>query len=281
MKEIPELSDVKCITPQDLESSYLETGYSCRLSDPLTSMVHCHSFYELIYCIAGSCTHVVNNKKYPFYEGSIFIVPPRSVHYFVDFYATTALTICISPEKFEFFLKAFSLSHDPCYKDGNAPFFLEISSAEKPFFHNLYSQIMSHPPLDRTPYFNLFLAHTLSCKIQQTLPKQPISSTFLKALAKMKTLPNAREGMPAFLRLANVSHSHLCRLSRQHLGMSPQEYITGIRLQYAHDIISEESVPFEEVAEMVGFSSYPHFCQLFKKYYNISPSMLRKQSHPR
>lgn len=254
-----------------------ETGYCCRLVDPFTTAEHSHDFYELTYCKSGSTTHVINGKKYVFPENSIFIVPPNGTHYFIDFYNVSALTICICPTKFETFLKAFSLENDPCFRPGNEPFFLELPTSEEPYYRNLYSHIMISEPLDRTPYLKLFLSRTLSCKMQQDLDKRPIPNSFLNAISEMEKLANAREGISAFLRLTNFSHAHLCRLSKQYLNMTPHEYINNIRLQYAYSIIVEEHASYEEIAEFVGFASYPHFCKLFQERYHISPSKLRNK----
>ncbi len=272
------MEKITCLTQEDLTFPYSETGYCCRLIDPFSNSVHCHDFYELTYCVAGSVTHVINGKKYDFLEDSIFIVPPSSSHYFIDFYTATALTICIEAAKFETFLTAFSLEDEPCFKNNSEPCFLKLPTSEKSYFRNLYRHIIVNKPLERTSYINLFVSRTLSCKVEQALDKHPIPTDFLKAAAEMEKLENAREGISAFLRLSNFSHAHLCRLSKQYLNMTPHEYINSIRLQYAYSIIIEESIKYEEVAEFVGFSSYPHFCKLFQECFHISPSKLRKQN---
>ena len=265
------------LSEEELTFPFSETGYCCRTLDPFTSTDHSHDFYELTYCVAGAPIHVINDKPYAFPENSIFIVRPNDTHYFTDFHSATALTICINSAKFEAFLKVFSLENEPCFLAGNEPFFLELPKSEVPYFRNLYGHIMMSEPLERTPYFKLFLSRTLSYKIQQALDKRPVPNEFLKAISEMEKLENAREGVAAFLRLTNFSHAHLCRLSKQYLHMTPHEYVNNIRLQYAHSMIIEESTGYDEVAELVGFSSYPHFCKLFQETYHISPSKLRNQ----
>ncbi len=268
----------KCLTKEDLTFPYQETGYCCRLTDPFSNREHAHDFYELTYCMVGSATHVIKGKRYAFPEDSIFILPPKTTHYFIDFYTATALTVCIDSAKFKTFLDSFSLENESCFQENGEPFFLKLPTSEKPYFRNLYSHIMIREPLERTPYFYLLLSRTLACKIQQNLDKHPIPNEFLRAISEMEKLENAREGISAFLRLTNFSHAHLCRLTKQYLHMTPHEYVNNIRLQYAHAIILEEDIRYEEVAEFVGFSSYPHFCKLFQKYFHTSPSKLRNQN---
>ena len=271
------MNSVQHLSESDLIFPFAETGFCCRSLDPFTNSEHTHSFYELIYCTSSCPTHVINGKKYEFPRNSIFIISPMERHYFIDFHNAAAITICIDVKKFQTLLNFFSLENDLCFHAGNAPFFLELPTSEEPFFRNLYSRMLICDPLQRTPYLKLFLSRVLGCKLQQDLDKHPIPNDFLKAVSEMEKFKNVQKGVPAFLQLANVSHAHLCRLSNQYLHMKPHEYINKIRLQYAYTMIVEESMDYEEIAELVGFSSYPHFCKLFRETYNTSPSKLRNK----
>lgn len=263
------------LTEKDLYFPYLETGYSCRTHDPYTSKEHSHDFYELIYCMSGAVTHTVDGKKYVFPENSIFIIAPNTFHYFSDYQFSTALTICINSETFKSHIEIFSLEDVTCFDTNNFPLFLKISSKEQPFFRNLCRHIYLSSSLERVPYSVLFINRALSCIFQENIKTFSVPSDFFKAVTEMEKIENAREGISAFLRMANVSHTHLCRLTSKYLGTTPHEYINRIRLQYAHAIILEDDIGFEEIATIVGFSSYPHFCKLFKKAYHISPSQVR------
>ncbi len=257
---------------------YHETGYCCSLADSLSDTAHCHDYYELTYCITGLTTYVINDKQYEFPENSIFIIPPNTTHYFINFDAASTLTICINTANFNKLGDAFSLMNKPYFEATDEPLFLKLPTSEIYFFRNLYNHIIICQPLEQTPYLTLFVSRALSCKTQHTLDQQPIPNAFLNAVSEMKKLENAREGISAFLRLTSFSHAHLCRLSKKYLKMTPHEYINSIRLQHAHSMIINECIKYEEVAELVGFSSYPHFCKLFQEHFHISPSKLRNEN---
>jgi transcriptional regulator GlxA family with amidase domain len=117
----------------------------------------------------------------------------------------------------------------------------------------------------------------LTLYLQQNLvDERAIPETFSNALLEMSLEQNVREGVRAFYRIANLSHSQLCRLTQQYLGMTPREYVNSIRMQIAYSYVTTTSVDFETIAERIGFSSYSHFYELFKEHYGASPSQLRK-----
>ena len=55
-------------------------------------------------------------------------------------------------------------------------------------------------------------------------------------------------------------------------GYAPADYIRMIRLQRAAQLLKQEEYTITEIAEMVGFSDAKYFREVFKKYYNVSPS---------
>lgn len=264
-----------------LEDNYLfpikETGYHCRIADPFADRPHCHDFFELTYCKSGGGIHVVNEQKYPFTANSVFIIAPGDTHYFCDYGISTALTVCIHPDELLSFLKTYGMENEECFKSGGKPFSLQVPTTEQQYLKYTSDNAWVREPLKRTPFLKLFLGRVLTLYLHQNLvDERAIPEAFSRALTEMSVEYNVREGVPAFYRIANLSHSQLCRLTKQYLGMTPREYVNSIRMQIAYSYITTTSVDFETVAERIGFSSYSHFYELFKKHYGVSPSQLRK-----
>lgn len=55
-------------------------------------------------------------------------------------------------------------------------------------------------------------------------------------------------------------------------GYAPAVYIRMIRLQRAAQLLKQKEYTITEIAEIVGFSDAKYFREVFKKYYNVSPS---------
>ena len=61
-------------------------------------------------------------------------------------------------------------------------------------------------------------------------------------------------------------------------GYAPADYIRMIRLQHAAQLLKQGEHTVTEIADMVGFSDAKYFREVFKKYYNVSPSKFNKKS---
>ncbi len=72
------------------------------------------------------------------------------------------------------------------------------------------------------------------------------------------------------------SKAQLCRLFKQHLHMTPHEYVNEYKLKYAKNLILTSDIPVSKIAVMVGFSDLSHFNNNFKKEYGITPGAYRK-----
>lgn len=59
-------------------------------------------------------------------------------------------------------------------------------------------------------------------------------------------------------------------------GETFSEYLTGIRVQKAKELLRTTSFKVYEVAEMVGYNNVEHFNRMFKKVTGQSPTKYRK-----
>lgn len=60
-------------------------------------------------------------------------------------------------------------------------------------------------------------------------------------------------------------------------GYAPADYIRMIRLQHAAKLLKQGEYTITEIADMIGFSDAKYFREVFKKYYNVSPSQFNKK----
>lgn len=64
---------------------------------------------------------------------------------------------------------------------------------------------------------------------------------------------------------------------RRVTGTTPKQYILGLRLEYARDLLLETDVPVAQVAERCGFSDSFYFSRCFKNHFSTSPRQYRKE----
>lgn len=74
-----------------------------------------------------------------------------------------------------------------------------------------------------------------------------------------------------------ISAGYLSSLIKKELGISFSEYITSKRIQLARELLRNEALSIESVANAVGYHDYFYFTKVFKKTTGISPSKYRKE----
>ncbi|RGZ01185.1 AraC family transcriptional regulator [Clostridium sp. AM58-1XD] len=83
--------------------------------------------------------------------------------------------------------------------------------------------------------------------------------------------------------LAAVSGYSLSRFKvkfKQEVGITPAEYITLQKLEYAKRELAETDVSITDLAYSLGFSSSNYFSSVFKKFLDCTPKDYRKQRRP-
>lgn len=74
----------------------------------------------------------------------------------------------------------------------------------------------------------------------------------------------------------NVSMAHLSKMIKERLQVNFSDYIASLRIQRAKELLRDESISIQEIAEIVGYNDYFYFTKVFKKIEGISPSKYRK-----
>jgi two-component system response regulator YesN len=70
----------------------------------------------------------------------------------------------------------------------------------------------------------------------------------------------------------NVSHTYICTLFRKYKSCTLSNYIIGVRIAKAKDLLKNTNMKTYEVSEKVGYSNPQYFSILFKKCTGYSPT---------
>lgn len=74
----------------------------------------------------------------------------------------------------------------------------------------------------------------------------------------------------------NLSMARLSEMIKEALQVNFSDYIASLRIQRAKELLRDESISIQEIAEIVGYNDYFYFTKVFKKVEGISPSKYRK-----
>ena len=74
----------------------------------------------------------------------------------------------------------------------------------------------------------------------------------------------------------NMSVSYFSAVFKKDEGVSFSEYLTGIRLEKARQLLTMSNYRAYEIAIMVGYANATYFSTIFKRKYGVSPTEFRK-----
>ncbi|GGF99823.1 response regulator [Paenibacillus aceti] len=74
----------------------------------------------------------------------------------------------------------------------------------------------------------------------------------------------------------HVSPNYLSYLFKKNTGYNLWEYVIKLRMQESKSLLLHTDLRRYEIAERVGYESPEHFSKIFKKYFGVSPSEMKK-----
>ena len=73
-----------------------------------------------------------------------------------------------------------------------------------------------------------------------------------------------------------ISADYLYRIFKKQEGMTPGEYITNAKMQYAAELLKQPEMNISKAAILSGYSNYCYFTKVFKKCYGVTPSQYKR-----
>lgn len=74
-----------------------------------------------------------------------------------------------------------------------------------------------------------------------------------------------------------ISQSHMGKLFKEELGVSPVSYLLDFRLQKAADVLKKQDITVKELSRKVGFSDELYFMRRFKAKFGMTVKEYKKQ----
>lgn len=250
--------------------------------------LHCHPEIEISYCLQGSYTIAVNDKRYCLREGDMVIVNAMAPHEFFRSSDLPAqrLTIELGPsflgEHFSFVTKL----------DIDAKMYhLKAHPEDAMLLQLLDRTITLHQ--NRTDFSELALrgnlyhiSSLLLKKLQKTHGPGTSGAATQDILRIEKALRFIYDHYPqpitldAVCQLCGYSKSHFCRTFKNIVGDTFHNVLNRHRIKIACLHLKESRSPIENIAVAVGFADTKSFCRVFKKIMGISPVSYRKSDTP-
>lgn len=232
---------------------------------------HSHEQWELVYCTGGNGTfRFESGSTIEYKEGDVVAIPPKERHANISDDGFTNLHIRLADPSFPY-RSAFRVEDDA---QGH------LKNAFEEARHYLMSDIQKR---------ELVLA-ALGELIASYMMVYRSNNEFSKPVEQIRSVimtnyPRTNFALDEAIRELPFHYDYLRKLFKKEMGITPLEYMTGLRMKKAEIMLTTmwgNDYSVSEIAELCGYDDALYFSRVFKKYYGCSPSAFAKnrEQHP-
>lgn len=227
---------------------------------------HTHVCYEITYVHEGVGYMKVGDNQLPFKPGTIFIVPPRTVHSLFSFNGHIA-TSMLSRSEMLLPVKDIRSIEDNEHKEGYA--LVEIMVRHNASFDE-YLQKLAEA-------FIIFLVKSLDL----TKINEQRNKAVDRIIERMnKGFSDFDLDVKKILRESGYAENYIREIFKEVTGVTPTQYLTDIRIEHAKTmfLVCKKDHPISDIAQKSGFVDISYFSKTFKKYCRCTPSEFQKEN---
>lgn len=253
---------------------------------------HEHTFFELVYILSETGLQCINNNKFDYHEGHMFLITPQDCHSF-DIHTTTKFffirfnDIYIHSGFFgtkniknlEFILQ--HANHQPGCILKNITDKPLIKSIIEALIREYVNQDLYNKELIQQLINTLIVIVTRN--IAKYLPEKIDERSEEKTLDILQYIQNNiynpdKIKADTISQHFGISQNYLGRYFKKHTNETMQQYIIKYKLKLVENRLLHSEMRINEIAAELGFTDESHLNKLFKKYKGVIPSEFRKRN---
>lgn len=85
-------------------------------------------------------------------------------------------------------------------------------------------------------------------------------------------------GMDQIAKSVCLSASRFRTVFKQEVGVSPNQYLSGVRLKKAEELLTGTNMKTDDIAEATGYVNGSYFSKIFRQKYGVTPKEFRDRS---
>jgi AraC-like DNA-binding protein len=187
-----------------------------------------------------------------------------------------------------------SETHDYTYKEGenSAYYWLHFTGIEaESVVRNFTERCVSYK--DKSTDVNTLLEMLLTASVGGNGENEEYLTSLLRAICSLITLPQTPKPFASVIAMMNdfsmeqslsdyakasfMSEGNFSRAFKQAYGVTPLQYKTQLKIDYAKYLLVGTLLKISEISAMSGFSDSLYFSRVFKKQTGVSPEQYRRK----
>lgn len=252
-----------------------------------------NNFFELIYIVDGTGIQIINNNKFNYRKGNLFLVTPQDVHSFE----------IATPTKFfflrfnEYYIKTNSQNGQSetvlrmeyiLQNASHRPGCILKNKIDKPLIASLIESIINEQSNQQIYHQKIteqivnaiitVVARNIALKLPKNI-KETTGEMVLEILHYIQENIYDPKQLKANIisEHFNISLHYLGKYFKKQTGETLQEYISNYKLRLIEARLLNSDMRINEIADELHFSDESHLNKVFRKHKGINPSEFRKQ----
>ena len=256
----------------------VQITYEQRNEEGLYFWPHWHEEIEFNYVTEGSAKIVLEQQEYVLEKGSMIIVNTNELHSgYCESTPYKCIVVSFKPQDLIEKIASMNIIFKPMVvNDPQIDFYMEQifqECEEKKLAYEdnckaLLTQLLIY--LSRN-----YMSETQSDKISKS--RKNNLTRLNQVLCYIEEHFGERISNKELADMIYLSEDRFGHLFRKNIGVSPQQYISQLRIEKARQLIQANEHTITEIARMVGFQDYNHFGRQFRRFYGCTPRELQRQ----
>lgn len=253
-------------------------------SHPYTVELHWHEELEIIYCAKGSLDLRIPSKTYLIEQGDIAILNTNVIHYIICSNDALLQSFVFNPKLItgtsnSSFAKRYIIPLMNCKSFDCHIYHDEYVNLFKEAFYSIKDESFAYEFIVRNNLSQILL--NLYTQFEPKFDSIPLSlNTNTQRIRTMisfiKTNYASSLDVQQISDTVNISKRECLRCFKKTLQISPMQYLIRYRIiKSAELLVNNPTKNIDQIGYECGFESPSYYTQLFKRYYNCTPTEFR------
>lgn len=226
------------------------------------------SMYSAIRVVSGEAVLHTRDEVIHLSQGSLFIVPSKSIKTLLSQQAVTMTIYNFTSEKAPVFFQTQQLYHIPYDRQEEHLKQMALSPERE---NELTANSALHA-LFRLQYYGWMTAYE-----KKSTGHGPYEKEIRQAAELIESDPGNKINFTELSQSLNLSERNFRKMFTIIMGMSPKAYQQELRLKTAASVLKDENRTMSEISEELGYYSQFQFSRDFKKRFGVTPSEYKKK----